>query len=194
MSDLESQLSNLAALGSSGEMETMVILLPSSGEGKKWSDKTQELRRRQSPSEQVISASDDTTEPEPSSSSMDQNTVFYASTRGVKACFESEDECITATGNCSGHGGCQDKYAKRDGESQNTCFACHCLSTVDDNGSLTHWAGLTCAKKDISTPFWLFAGFTLLMVGILALSIGMLFNVGEEKLPGVISAGVSRNK
>lgn len=47
---------------------------------------------------------------------------------------------------------------------------------------------------DVSVPFWLFAGFTLLMIGVLSLSIGLLFSVGEEKMPGVLGAGVSRSK
>lgn len=61
-------------------------------------------------------------------------------------------------------------------------------------GSITHWAGGACSKQDISVQFWLFAGFTISLLTILYLAIGMLFSVGEEKLPGVIGAGVSRSK
>lgn len=172
------------------------MLLPVSAEAKQWSDKTQELRRRQSPAEQVISASDKPSESEAPTSPTDEGTVFYVSTKSsIPACFGSEESCSTSTGNCSGRGSCVNKYAKADGsEGKETCYVCRCLSTASDSGSLTHWAGPTCAKKDVSVPFWLFAGFTLVMVGVLSLSIGMLFNVGEEKLPGVIGAGVSRNK
>jgi 1,4-dihydroxy-2-naphthoate octaprenyltransferase len=46
----------------------------------------------------------------------------------------------------------------------------------------------------VSVPFWLFFGFTVIMVGILSMSIGLLYSIGEEKLPGVIGAGVSRSK
>lgn len=179
-------------------METTLVLLPASGEAKQWSDKAQELRRRQSPSEQVISAYTKPTESEAPSSPSDEGTVFYASTKpsSVPACFKSEESCNTGTNNCSEHGNCVNKYAKADGsEGKEVCYVCHCLSTVDDKtGSLTHWAGPTCAKQDISVSFWLFAGFTLLMVLVLSMSIGMLFNVGEQKLPGVIGAGVSRTK
>ena len=189
------------------------MLLPANGEAKKWSDKTQELRRREVPVEHVITAVDDETaeavvtalsddeestedqeDKQGTSENTDAGTIFYAASGSIPSCFGSEEDCSTATGNCSGHGSCQNKYVKRDGsEGKESCFVCHCLSTQNDGGGLTHWAGLTCAKKDISTPFWLFAGFTLVMVGILSLSIGMLFGVGEEKLPGVIGAGVSRN-
>lgn len=177
-------------------METTVVVLPASGQASKWSDKTQELRRRQSPAEQVISDYDPIESEAPTSESTiddDPSSMFYAAAGKIPACFGSEDSCQTSTGNCSGHGSCLNKYAKPDGsEGKEACYTCHCLSTVSDSGSLTHWAGSTCAKKDVSVAFWLFAGFTIVMVGILTLSISMLFSVGEEKLPGVIGAGVSR--
>ena len=175
-------------------METTVILLPASGQASKWSDKIQELRRRQSPAEQVISDYPVESEaPTSESTTDDPAAIFYASTGSIPSCFGSEDSCQQSTGNCSGHGSCLNKYAKADGsEGKESCYVCHCLSTVSDSGSLTHWAGPTCAKKDVSVAFWLFAGFTIVMVGVLTLSVSMLFSVGEEKLPGVIGAGVSR--
>lgn len=182
-------------------METTILLFPASSKDSKtnkWSDKSQELRRRQA--EQVISALDEEKPVEsdpPTSPVASDDQVFYISTsgKGVAACFDSEESCNSSTNKCNNHGKCLNKYAKADGsKGKDTCFACHCLSTTSDSGSLTHWAGPTCAKKDVSTPFWLFFGFTLVMVGILSLSIGMLFSVGEEKLPGVIGAGVSRSK
>jgi hypothetical protein len=130
----------------------------------------------------------------PTSSAAD-NTVFYASRGAIPACFNSKESCSSATGNCSEHGVCLNKYANADGnDGKDVCYACHCLSTRSKAGSLTHWAGPSCSKSDISVAFWLFAGFTLALVGILWLAISMLFNVGEEKLPGVIGAGVSRAK
>lgn len=54
-----------------------------------------------------------------------------------------------------------------------------------------HWGGAACQKKDISGPFWLIVGFTVVMIGLVSWAIGMLFSIGEEKLPGVIGAGVS---
>jgi len=51
-----------------------------------------------------------------------------------------------------------------------------------------------CQKEDISTQFWLIAGFTITIIGAVTFAIGLLFSVGEEKLPGVIGAGVSRSK
>jgi len=201
LSDLTNQASSLAKLAASGEMETTILLFPASSQNSKankWSDKSQELRRRQA--EQVISALDEEqpveSNPPTSPVASDDDQIFYISSKKAPACFESEDSCKSGTNECSSRGKCVDKYAKPDGsKGKKSCFVCSCLSTENkDTGSVTHWAGPTCAKQDVSTPFWLFAGFTLVMVGILSLSIGMLFSVGEEKLPGVIGAGVSRSK
>lgn len=118
-----------------------------------------------------------------------------ASAAPIPSCFKSEESCVSATGNCSMHGNCLNKYAGSDGsDDDNSCWTCHCLSTRSKSGSLTHWAGPICAKKDVSVPFWLLSGVSLALVGILSLSVSMLFNVGEQKLPGVIGAGVSRTK
>lgn len=51
-----------------------------------------------------------------------------------------------------------------------------------------------CQKEDVSVQFWLIAGFTVTIVGAVTFAIGLLFSVGEEQLPGVIGAGVSRSK
>ncbi|KAF4125017.1 GAL4 [Geosmithia morbida] len=196
LSDLTRQISNLAKLARSGEMETTLVLFPASASAKKWSEVT--LHRRQSTSEQVISSSyAKAYAPDVSSSPKEEDhSVFYKSSgastsASIPACFSSEDSCVTATGNCSGHGSCTNKYGS---SSKDSCFACHCLSSInEESGSLTHWAGKTCSKEDVSVAFWLFAGFTLVMVFILTTCVGMLYSVGEEKLPGVLGAGVSKS-
>ncbi|CAK7231028.1 hypothetical protein SCUCBS95973_007773 [Sporothrix curviconia] len=125
----------------------------------------------------------------------------------IPGCFQSFNSCIAATNNCSEHGTCIDKYAANNGgiagtkqEAAASCFVCHCYRTLNrpetDKGGLstTQWAGNMCQKKDVSIPFWLITGFTVAIVGAVSFSIGLLFSVGEEKLPGVIGAGVSRTK
>ncbi|KAF4592402.1 arsenate reductase [Ophiocordyceps camponoti-floridani] len=182
--DLAHRLTQLSQLAKIGELETALVLLPWTASTKAQPVKPQELRKRHA--EQV---SLDRTPPAPTP----ENAALYATTGRIPSCFNSEESCVTATKNCSGHGGCIDKYSNGDGSSGGeACFACHCLSTRSDSGSLTHWAGPSCAKKDISVAFWLFAGVTLALVFILWLAVSMLFNVGQEKLPGVIGAGVSR--
>ena len=183
------QLTNLAH---QGEMETIFVFLPATAEtggSKYWSNNFDELRRRQV--DQAIPGGQ-TSAP---ASSTPENTVFYASRAAIPSCFSSQDSCVSGTGNCSSHGKCQNKYANPDGsEGKEVCYTCHCLSTASESGSIIHWAGPMCTKEDISVPFWLFAGFTIAMVSILYMAVAMLYSVGEEKLPGVIGAGVSKSK
>lgn len=53
------------------------------------------------------------------------------------------------------------------------------------------WGGAACEKKDISVPFFLFAGFGVAMMAVVVGSIGLLYGMGKEELPGVIGAGVT---
>ncbi|KAF2969974.1 hypothetical protein GQX73_g3607 [Xylaria multiplex] len=199
-SDVVKQLSlNLAALKSyadEGLMETTIVFLD-----EKPSSKADELRRRQ------LQSQKEKTLEEPST----PGTTFVSSTHSssdkvfdafagrptvVPNCFVSQNACETATSSCSGHGVCVDRWGKDN--TDNSCFFCHCGKTVDKNAKgrdeVFYWGGAMCQKRDISTPFWLFAGITITLVATVAFSIGLLFSVGEEKLPGVIGAGVSRSK
>ena len=116
-------------------------------------------------------------------------------------CHTSLDSCITSTNNCSGHGACYRKYGNaKEGESIGACFTCGCMATNETfkyaNGQrsgfmLTSWGGSACHKRDVSGPFWLIAISSVVMVGLVSWAIGLLFSIGEEKLPGVIGAGVS---
>ncbi|RFU77625.1 hypothetical protein TARUN_4618 [Trichoderma arundinaceum] len=194
LGDLIHKFPRLASLAKIGEMQTTVILLPAGGKpsgSKQGSGQQQDLRRRQA--ERVISSFHKAAAPVAPTSSAAKN-IFNAPSGPIPACFDSLDSCISSTGNCSHQGQCLNKYGSADAGGS-ACFTCHCLSTrVGEDGPLTHWAGPTCAKKDISVPFWLFAGFALLMLGTLSLAVTMLYSVGEEKLPGVIGAGVSKSK
>ncbi|EEY23791.1 conserved hypothetical protein [Verticillium alfalfae VaMs.102] len=182
----------------SGEMETTLVLLPETSRISSlnaWSTKPQSLRRRQV-AEEVMTEAD---EPAPTTAATeveaaDMPLASFVRGRDLPSCFASADSCQNSTGNCSGHGKCVNKYAREDGSDAGTCFYCQCESSRPKNGSVTHWAGATCSKVDVSAPFWLFTGFTILMVGILTFSIGLLYSIGEEKLPGVIGAGVSKSK
>ncbi|PTB68174.1 hypothetical protein BBK36DRAFT_1115307 [Trichoderma citrinoviride] len=187
LNDVINSFSRLASLAEIGEMQVTLLLLPSVG---KSSGKKQALNRRQA--ERVISSFRKTAAPAVPTSPANKNQNMLVSKTPIAACFDSVDSCVSATGNCSHQGQCLDRF-KSDAAGGPVCFACHCLSTREtDDGPLTHWAGPTCAKKDISVPFWLFAGFTLLLLGTISLAVTMLYNVGEEKLPGVIGAGVSK--
>lgn len=186
-------------------MQTTIILFPASTQNsniKQWSDKSQELRRRQLDDEQVFSASNDVGVTPPSAveeSHASKMTAYFASSANVPSCFSSKEKCLSGTGKCSGNGVCVDTKAKKGvkAKEDEACFVCQCNSPRakdDEQKSLDYWVGPTCARKDISTPFWLFAGFTILLVGVLTISIGLLLSVGNETLPGVLGAGVSKSK
>lgn len=117
--------------------------------------------------------------------------------RGVAPlCYTSLESCTSSTNSCSGHGKC---YKKSNGtEAAAPCFACQCEPQFEKHGVgkksgtwISYWGGGACQKEDVSGPFWLIAIFTVVLVGIVGWSIGMMYSIGEEKLPGVIGAGVS---
>ncbi|KAI1119175.1 hypothetical protein F5Y14DRAFT_123829 [Nemania sp. NC0429] len=193
---------NLAALKSyanEGLMETTIVFLDSSSD---------ELRRRQLnfQKDRVAGSTAASDKTFVSSTHGGQGDKVYDAFAGrptaVPSCFASQNACETATASCSGHGVCVDRWGKD--ATDRTCFFCHCGKTVEKGGGykggdeqrehVYYWGGATCQKRDVSTPFWLFAGVSITLVATIAFSIGLLFTVGEEKLPGVIGAGVSRSK
>ncbi|KAI8961243.1 hypothetical protein F5Y11DRAFT_326781 [Daldinia sp. FL1419] len=212
IAQLSKSIESLNAQALSGNLETTILLLASpSGE-------SDELRRRAVKSEHVLLDQDDddeiidipTADSTVSHPGANADKPFHAfggdfgssaassrpkSAPVLPACFTSHNACITATDSCSGHGQCVDRWGKVDG-AKSSCFFCHCMATneTDARGrtGVYHWGGSACHKRDISTPFWLFAGVTIALVATIAFAIGLLFSVGEEKLPGVIGAGVSR--
>lgn len=106
-------------------------------------------------------------------------------------CYASIDACNNATNSCSGHGECYRKFGPVAGDSGPTCFACACKATYDKATGTSYWGGAACQKRDISAQFWIILGFSLLLIGLVGWAIGMMFSIGNEKLPGVIGAGVA---
>lgn len=116
--------------------------------------------------------------------------------RGIlPQCFPSKSECESMTRNCTGHGSCALKYTNKDARPAASCYSCECTATVvtnkDGGKKTTKWGGPACQKKDIVMPFWLLAGFSIIMVSLISWAIGMLLTMGNEELPSVIGAGVS---
>lgn len=105
-------------------------------------------------------------------------------------CHPTLQSCIATTNNCSGHG---TAYKKSGGAID--CFACKCSKTVltDDEGRVktVYWGGPACQKKDISVPFFLLAGLSIALVGVVTWGIGLMASIGQEELPSVIGAGVA---
>ncbi|KAI1772093.1 hypothetical protein F4818DRAFT_427623 [Hypoxylon cercidicola] len=203
---LSKNLEFLTAQALDGKLETTVLLLAPPTQ-------SEELRRRDMELDEQVMAEEQEPEAEatyvPTADSKlngDTDKAFHAFASSPKpagvlpACFESRNACVSATGGCSGHGQCVDRWGASS-STDKACFFCHCMSTVEPVGGgaenrtgVFHWGGGACHKRDVSTPFWLFAGVTLALVATVAFAIGLLFSVGEEKLPGVIGAGVSRSK
>ncbi|KAH6633846.1 hypothetical protein B0J18DRAFT_452725 [Chaetomium sp. MPI-SDFR-AT-0129] len=180
-----------------------------------------DLRRRRDAEMVITDLEDDSTRPGPTAApqELDQQRQEKKPSSAPRAkaipqCFSSLSRCTAETNSCSGHGECVDKYARRssaaspltdrdEGDSTGpSCFVCACKASVIDRGDgartpgrkTVHWGGNMCQKEDVSVQFWILAGFTILLVGAVTFAISLLFNVGEEKLPGVIGAGVSRSK
>ncbi|OGM39966.1 hypothetical protein ABOM_011250 [Aspergillus bombycis] len=113
-------------------------------------------------------------------------------------CFTSNSSCNVATDSCSGHGLCYKKSGSANDEVASDCYACKCKSTIvtkeDGTVQKIHWGGSACQKRDISSPFFLIAGISILVVMAAGTAIGMLFHIGQNELPGVISAGVGPAK
>jgi hypothetical protein len=113
-------------------------------------------------------------------------------------CHVSNSSCTEATNNCSGHGSCYLRYGSGGEGSTGNCYACRCQETVvrksDGTTLKIQWGGPACQKKDISSPFFLIAGVSVLAILMVGSAVGMLFSMGQEELPSVISAGVGGSK
>lgn len=186
-------------------METTLVLVPESSRNShvnSWSSHPAELRRRQS---ETLLSSDESpviTPSEPTSAAAAPSQAFpgLVDRGSVSECYASYNSCVTATGNCSGHGLCYDLAFKVDDdgnviepkEGAAICFSCQCKGTRGESGSVTRWAGDVCDKVDYSVPFALFVGFTVFMLTIITAAVKLVYSIGEEDLPGVLSAGVSK--
>jgi len=193
------------------EMNVVVVLMPESSRLAK--SPSNAYGRYETVSQSLISRRQVTEEPMIDSFSppvhkqvgvpnSSDNSTFEPITGIPPLCHSSFNACISATNNCSGHGACYKKYGndKDVRDAKRSCFTCGCVATnatfFYDNGkksgwTLEYWGGAACQKRDVSGPFWLIAIFSVVMIGLVGWAIGLLFSIGEEKLPGVIGAGVS---
>lgn len=116
----------------------------------------------------------------------------------LPVCHSTNSSCVEATNNCSGHGHCYLKYGSSNEDSTGNCYACQCQQTVvkrsDGSTETVQWGGSACQKRDISSPFFLIAGISVVAVVVISGAIGMLFSMGQEELPSVIGAGVGGSK
>ncbi|KAF9472439.1 hypothetical protein BDN70DRAFT_868400 [Pholiota conissans] len=104
----------------------------------------------------------------------------------ISTCFASLDACNNGTSNCSGRGQCAG--ASKAGR---TCFVCTCGATKTGQGKdmkTTYWAGESCERKDISSPFVLLTGTVIIIILLIAGSVSLLYTVGDQSLPSTLLA------
>ena len=131
---------------------------------------------------------------QPALSSTPANSTIPKTT--IPSCYSNEAACISNTASCASHGTCKKRYTEKvsDDEEGPECWACECIPSKIKNGEYVktiYWGGPACQKKDISVPFFLFAGFTVAAVAAVSYGIGLLYSIGEEDLPSVLGAGVA---
>ncbi|KAJ7782388.1 hypothetical protein DFH07DRAFT_790500 [Mycena maculata] len=110
----------------------------------------------------------------------------------VSTCHTTLDACNNATSSCSGRGECAGAT-----KSGRTCFVCSCGTTRTGTGNQVKsetWVGESCERKDISAPFVLLAGTTIVLLLIIAGSISLLYTVGTIELPSVLMGGAVNAK
>ncbi|KAF9010606.1 hypothetical protein BDQ17DRAFT_1397279 [Cyathus striatus] len=104
----------------------------------------------------------------------------------ISTCFASEDACNNGTNSCSGRGKCM--QATKSGRS---CFVCTCSATKSGEGNnvkTENWAGQSCERKDISSPFALLAGTAVTLFLLIIGSVTLLYSVGDQALPSTLMA------
>ncbi|KAJ6629442.1 hypothetical protein B0H10DRAFT_1987145 [Mycena sp. CBHHK59/15] len=110
----------------------------------------------------------------------------------VSTCHMTLDACNNATSTCSGRGECL--AATKLGR---TCFVCSCGSTQTGSGRQVKtetWVGESCERKDVSGPFVLLAGTTIVLSIVIVMSVSLLYTVGNIELPSVLMGGAVHAK
>ncbi|PGH02979.1 hypothetical protein AJ80_08770 [Polytolypa hystricis UAMH7299] len=187
----------LQALADDSTQQTTALILPrgmSNGSGNKFKSHQQEKRNKR---EERILSQAPPKKPETAPNSPVSRLVDTPSTL-MPVCHASNSSCTEATNNCSGHGSCYRKYGSKEGGA-GECYACKCSRTVvrtNDDGTVktVQWGGPACQKADISTPFFMIASFTILLVMAVTWGISLLFSIGQEDLPSVLGAGVASTR
>jgi hypothetical protein len=199
---MTSTLKSIAAMRSyanSEAMDVMVILMPESSRTSPhpyglYDIPTRSHYARSAQIEEPIEELDTLPFKESNVFSLADEKKKKNATVKYSTCYSTNHTCQSATNNCSGHGQCKRKYSSSDPD--DSCWTCGCFPSINisKTASRTYWGGAACQKEDVSSPFWLLVGTTVVLMGIVSAGIGMLFSIGEEKLPSVIGAGVSGPK
>lgn len=92
--------------------------------------------------------------------------------------FPSLEQCESLTNSCSGRGRCVQAGNR---------YACKCAATKVD-GYTYNWGGVDCSKRDVSWQFNLLLWTSVVFVLVQIAAFMMLFSVGCEPLPGILTA------
>ncbi|CEO58516.1 hypothetical protein PMG11_03235 [Penicillium brasilianum] len=182
---IESFFHNLKEMTLTESFEITALMVPAADASRDFT----RISRRDTGSQPRSTASD-------AQSTLQKSAEDLAASSSLLApvCHASNSSCSDATNNCSGHGQCYLKSSSGDAQ----CFACRCQATVrtksDGTKQKIYWGGPACQKEDISSPFFLIAGVTVLVIVLASSAVGMLFSMGQEELPSVIGAGVGGSK
>jgi hypothetical protein len=191
---------------SQGISVTVVLMPPASPKTKRSAnpygtyDLPSNIDTRREKSEALLSPS--TSEPSAAAQNASPNSVENSAhisdeepVLGIlPSCFDRNITAQKRTHNCSGHGKIELRKGQEGADGVKDCYYCKCEPSVVGEGKskkTTNWGGPACQKKDISVPFWLFVGSTVVLVFLISTGIGMLYSMGSEELPSVIGAGVS---
>jgi hypothetical protein len=185
----------LSALASESKQETTVVLLARHSSKGGDSEATRRLKTRyesdkhlaQSPSSIKSGSPEDV-------SLLSVRRQTHIPSLLTPMCHSSNDLCAQKTQNCSDNGECYRKYRAKD-STEEDCYACRCktqeIKNKDNTIKTIQWSGVACQKIDISTPFFILAGLSVLLVIAISWGINFLFTVGQEELPSVLSVGVA---
>jgi hypothetical protein len=124
--------------------------------------------------------------------------------RRLASCITSAEACSNATNACFGHGQCVSTLS-----AGQECFVCACSNTKSDSGKTESWAGDMCQRKDISrqvvasfvsvscvdwvctSTFVLIAGTVITLILLMGGSISLLYSIGGDELPSILTGGVA---
>lgn len=111
------------------------------------------------------------------------DSIFESSS--AVGCFSNQLACIESTDSCSNHGICS---------LVGSCWKCVCSATVDENDRTSYWTGNSCEKVDYSSQFNLIFWTSLILVITIVSGVKLMYQCGQQELPGVLIAATVQTK
>jgi hypothetical protein len=209
---LEKTIADTYSLAQERKLSISIMLTPSASKSSKPSTHPFGLTKRtanaaRAPQEQPLISKQKSVS-KPASASVPAASSTATATKvllgAIPTCFASLSACERNTNNCTSHGSCILKWSTETTNeggsiSKQDCFGCACTkpdvrTNKDGTKKTTNYGGGACHKVDIVFPFWLLAGSTVFLMGIVGWALGLLYEMGGQELPSVIGAGVSGPK